>query len=35
MEQMIAARGKFHVDETVWANIIYGSYEIFAFLLVS
>jgi hypothetical protein len=34
MEQVITARGKFHADETVWAQIMYGDYEIFAFILV-
>jgi hypothetical protein len=24
MEQVIAARGKFHADDTVWAQIMYG-----------
>jgi hypothetical protein len=24
MEQVITARGKFHADETVWANIVFG-----------
>jgi hypothetical protein len=33
-EQVITAEGKFHADETVWAQIMYGDYEIFAFLLV-
>jgi hypothetical protein len=31
---VITAEGKFHADETVWAQIMYGDYEIFAFLLV-
>jgi hypothetical protein len=34
MEQVITAGGKFHADETVWANIVFGDLEIFAFLLV-
>jgi hypothetical protein len=25
MEEVITVRGKFHDDETVWANIVYGS----------
>jgi hypothetical protein len=24
MEQVITARGKFHADETMWAQIMYG-----------
>jgi hypothetical protein len=24
MEQVITTGGKFHVDETVWANIVFG-----------
>jgi hypothetical protein len=24
MEQVIADGGKFHADETVWANIVFG-----------
>jgi hypothetical protein len=24
MEQVITAGGKFHADETVWANIVFG-----------
>jgi hypothetical protein len=24
MEQLITAEGKFHADETVWANIVFG-----------
>jgi hypothetical protein len=34
MEQVITARGIFYADETVWAQIMYGNYETFAFLLV-
>jgi hypothetical protein len=34
MEQVITTGGKFHADETLWANIVFGDYEIFAFLLV-
>jgi hypothetical protein len=34
VEQVITARGKFHADENVWAQIMYGDEEIFAFLLV-
>jgi hypothetical protein len=33
VEQVITAGGKFHADETVWAQIKYGDKEIFAFLL--
>jgi hypothetical protein len=25
LEQVIAVRGKFHDDETTWANIVYSS----------
>jgi hypothetical protein len=34
MEQVIIAGGKFYANEGVWAEIVYGDYEIFAFLLV-
>jgi hypothetical protein len=34
MEQVITAGGKFHADETVWAQIVFGDQEIFAFLLI-
>jgi hypothetical protein len=34
MEKVITAEGKFHADETVWANIVFVDKEIFAFLLV-
>jgi hypothetical protein len=35
MEQVIAFIAKFYTDETVWANIVHGEFEIFAFLLVA
>jgi hypothetical protein len=28
MEQVITAGGKFYADETVWANIVFGDYEV-------
>jgi hypothetical protein len=34
MEQVITAGGKFHADEIVWAHIMHGDKEIFAFLLI-
>jgi hypothetical protein len=34
MKQVITTGGKFYADETVWAQIMYGDYEIFAFLHV-
>jgi hypothetical protein len=34
MEHVITAEGKFYADDAVWAEIMYGDYEIFAFLLV-
>jgi hypothetical protein len=34
MEQVITAGGKFHADETMWAQIMHGDWEIFAFLLL-
>jgi hypothetical protein len=34
MEQVIKAGGKFYTDDVVWVEIMYGDYEIFAFVLV-